>query len=146
MLPWFLAPRSPYPWCLRQAAVVSLLTGGDGYRVAAAGLGVAWQLLWSWVDTLAKEAKAALGALAGFALRHPELFAGGPLLPSTQDLDALGPRARSPAKREALCALGVSLVLAYALWQAGSNLKLAWGSPDPAEVLSFLAWLGRPPA
>jgi len=36
VLPWFLAPRSPYPWPLRQAAVVSFLGEDGGYRAAAA--------------------------------------------------------------------------------------------------------------
>lgn len=146
VLPSFLAPRSPYPWCVRQVTVVSLLAGEGGYRAAAGEIGVAWQLVWSWVDYLAKEAKAALAALAGFTLSHPELFPAGSLLPSARDLDALRPRARSPAKREALAALEASLALAYLLWRAGSTLGLPLGEPDPAEALSFLVSLGRAPA
>jgi len=146
VLPWFLAPRSPYPWCVRQAAVVCFLAGEGGYRASAAEIGVAWQLVWAWVNALARKAKALLMALARITLRHPELFAGGPLLPTARDLDTLGPRARSPSKRRSLAALGVSLVLAYLLWWAGSDLGLACGSPDPAEVCSFLAWLERTPA
>jgi len=49
VLPWFLAPRSPYPWLLRQAAVVSFLVEEGGYRAAAARYDLDWQLLWAWL-------------------------------------------------------------------------------------------------
>jgi len=141
VLPWFLAPRSPYPWPLRQAAMVSFLDEEGGYRAAAARFDLAWQLLWAWVEALANKAKAILAALAGLTLRYPGLADGSPLLPSARDLDALGARARSPAKRESLATIGVLLVTGYRLWGAGWALGLPWGRPDPAEALAFLARL-----
>lgn len=139
--PWFLAPRSPYPWPLRQAAMASFLGGEGGYRAAAARFGLAWQLLWAWVQALAEKAKAMLASLLGLALRYPGLVEDGPLLPVAGDLEPLRARARSPAKRESLAAIGALLAVGYRLWRAGSGLGLPWGEPDPAGVLGFLARL-----
>ena len=121
--------------------MVSFLGEEGGYRAAAARFDLAWQLLWAWVEALANKAKAILAALAGLTLRYPGLADGSPLLPSARDLDALGARARSPAKRESLATIGVLLVTGYRLWGAGWALGLPWGRPDPAEALAFLARL-----
>lgn len=141
VLPWFLAPRSPYPWVLRQAALVSFLGEEGGYRAAAARFDLDWQLLWAWAEVLADKAKAMLAALAGLGFRYPGQAEGGPVLPEARDLDACRPRARSPAKRESLAAVGALLVTAYLLWGAGRALGLPWGRPDPSEALAFLARL-----
>ncbi len=141
VLPWFLAPRSPHPWCLRQAAVVSFLDDAGGYRAAAARFGLAWQLLWAWVDALAAKAKAMLASLLGLALRYGGLVRGNLFLPSPRDLKVLEARARSPAKRECLTVITVLLVTGYRVWSAGSALDLPWGRPDPADILGFLARL-----
>jgi hypothetical protein len=139
--PWFLAPRSPYPWPLRQAAMVSFLGEEGGYRAAAARFELAWQLLWAWIEALARRAKALLAVLAGLALRYAGPTEGNPLLPSAHDLDGFGARARSPAKREALAVIGVLLVTGYRLWATGWVLELPWGRPEPAEILAFVARL-----
>ncbi len=141
VLPWFLAPRSPYPWCLKQAAVVAFLGDGGGYRAAAARFDLDWQLLWAWVDALAAKAKAMLAALLGLVLRYPGLVRGAPLLPPADDLKVLETRARSPGKREALAVTATLLVTAYRVWSAGMALGLPWGQPDPADILGFLARL-----
>jgi hypothetical protein len=60
VLPWFLVPRSPYPWSIRQAAIVSFLGEEGGYRAAGARFELAWQLLWAWIEALARKAKALL--------------------------------------------------------------------------------------
>jgi len=97
VLPWFLAPRSPYPRCLRQAAVVTFLSDDGGYRAATARFGLDWQLLWAWVDALAATAKAMLASLLGLVLRYPGLGGGTLLLPSASDLKVLETRVCSPA-------------------------------------------------
>jgi len=137
VLPRFLAPRSPYPWLLRQAAVVSFLDQEGGYRAAGERFGLDWQLLWSWVEALARAAKVLLASLLGSVLRH--VAGDSPLLPSTREAQGFGARARSPAKRESLAAIGPLLVTGYRLWQAGMDLGLPWGRPDPAGVLGFIA-------
>ncbi len=139
--PWFLAPRSPYPWSLRQAAMVSLLVDEGGYRAAGAWFGVAWQLLWAWVEALARKAKALLAALTGLALRYPGLVEDAPAGPTARDLQGCRARARSPAKGESLATIRVLLAMGYRLWRAGFTLGLGWGAPDPAEALAFLARL-----
>lgn len=146
ILPWFLAPRSPYPWPLRQAAIASFLGGEGGYRAVAAKYELAWQLLWAWVQALAEKAKVLLALLLGLALRYPGAVGDGPVLPAVGDPEALRARARSPAKRESLAAMGALLAVGYRLWQAGSALGLPWGQPDPAGVLGFLARLEPSPA
>jgi hypothetical protein len=88
VLPWFLAPRSLHPWCLRQAALVSFVAEEGGYRGAAARFSLAWQLVWAWVKALAEKAKAMLRALLGLALRYPGLVGGSLPLPSARDLEA----------------------------------------------------------
>jgi len=93
--------------------VVSFLGEDGGYRAAAARLGLDWQLLWAWVETLAEKAKAMLAALAGLGFHYLGRVEGGPFLPSARDLDALRARARSPAKREALAVIGALLVTGY---------------------------------
>ena len=137
VLPWFLAPRSPYPWLLRQAAMVSFLSEEGGYRAAAARFGVDWQLLWSWVEALVSKTKALLASLLGLALRYAGM--DGPLLPDTHDLEVLRSRARSPAKQESLAAIGPLLVMGYRLWRAGWALGLPWGRPDPSGIVGFIA-------
>lgn len=141
VLPWFLAPRSPHPWCLRQAAVVAFLGEDGGYRAAAARFGLDWQLLWVWVDALAAKAKALLASLLGLVLRYPGLVGGTLLLPPARDLKVLEARARNPAKRESLTVIAVLLVAGYRFWSVGSALDLPWGRPDPADILGFLARL-----
>ncbi len=141
VLPWFLAPGSPYPWPLRQAAMVSFLGEKGGYRAALARFGLDWQLLWVWVEALAEKAKAMLAALLGIILRYPGLAEGGPLLPPAGELHALRARARSPSKRECLAAIGALLATGYRLWRAGFALGLGWGRPDPTQILGFLARL-----
>jgi len=141
VLPWFLAPRSPYPWSIRQAAIVSFLGEEGGYRAAAARFELAWQLLWAWIEVLARKAKVLLAVLVGLALRYAGPAEDNPLLPSAHDLDGFGARARSPAKRESLAVIGVLLVTGYRLWEAGWVLGLPWGRPEPAEILAFLAQL-----
>jgi len=141
VLPWFLTPRSPYPWPLRQAAIVSFLGEEGGYRAAAARFELAWQLLWAWVEALAAKAKAMLAALLGLALFYVGPAEGAVLLPPTADLARLGPRARSPAKREGLAVIGALLVMGYLLWVTGWVLGLPWGRPEPSGVLALLARL-----
>lgn len=140
--PFFLASRSPYPWCLRQAAVVSFLGDGGGYRAIGAGFGLDWQLLWAWVDTLAGEAKAELAALTGLGLRYPGLFGPLPAGTAPRRLDSHRARVRSPAKQEALAAIPVLLAAGYGLWKAGFTLGVGWPRPDQDETLGFLAGLG----
>jgi hypothetical protein len=82
-----------------------------------------------------------LAVLAGLALRYAGPAEGAVLLPPTADLARLGPGARSPAKREALAVIGVLLVTGYRLWEAGWVLGLGWGTPEPTEILGFLACL-----
>jgi len=104
-------------------------------------MGLAWQLVWAWVEALALKAKPMLASVLGLALRYPGLVEGNPSLPSGRDLEAVRARARSPAKREALAALRILLTMGYRLWRAGSALGLPWGKPDAACVLGFLARL-----
>lgn len=138
MLPPFVGPRSPYPYCLRQAALLAYLAGGCGYRPAAADFLLAWQLLWQWVDRLAARAKELLAALTGLLLRYPPPAGGGSAAGTVEDAAAYQAKARSPAKREGLATIGGVLVQAHRLWQAGWVLGLPWGEPDPAHLLSVL--------
>lgn len=138
VLPPFLGPRSPYPYCLQQAAMVTYLAGERGYRPAAADFLLAWQLLWQWVDNLAARAKEFLAELTGLLLRYPPPDDSDPIPGIAKDAAAYRAKARSPAKRERLATIGGVLVQAHRLWRAGSALGLPWGEPDPAHLLAVL--------
>ncbi len=133
-----LGPRSPYPYCLRQAAIVTYLAEERGYRPVAADLLLAWQLLWQWVDRLAAQAKVLLAQLSGLLLHYPPPGGTGAAPDLAADVSAYRSKARSPAKQEGLAAIGAMLVQAHRLWKAGAALGLPWGEPDPAELLGFL--------
>ncbi len=139
--PSFLAARSPYPRALRQAAILSFLDGGGGYRSARERFSLDWQLLWGWLDALAGETEARLAMSTGFSLRYPGLV--GPVSPgpAPRVLDGLRARARSPAKQESLAVIPALLATGYRLWEAGFALGVGWPRPDPDEVLGFLAGL-----
>lgn len=136
VLPWFLAPRSPYPWCLRQAVIVAYLTRREGYRPLSAGFGLDWQVVWAWLDALARKAKELLAGLIGIARRYR--WEPAPVEPGPQDVDACRMKALSRWKREALAASKAVLLEAYRLWLAGRDLGLSWPEPDPHGILSFL--------
>ena len=70
VLPAFLPRRSPYPFCLRQAAIWPYLAGSISYRQIAAHLKVSWQLPWVWVDSLTRRAKETLALVQALLLRY----------------------------------------------------------------------------
>jgi len=144
--PWFLPPRSPYPWCVRQAAVLGYLVGRSGHRDVARRLGLDWQLLWLWLDALAREARELLLALIRVALRYPHGQAEPPLAPRPSDVAACRQKALTQRKRENLAALKAVLLEAYRLWVVASRIDSTWPEPDPHGVLDFLATLRRVPA
>lgn len=144
ILPEFLGPRSPYPWCVQQAAMVGYLAGTRGYRPVAAEFICAWQLLWQWVDALARKAKRLLAALSELLFDYQHSGSGPPgrgfLNGAAMELAHYWPKARTPAKRENLAAIGPLLETAAALWQKGFTLGVSsWGQPDPGNLLRFLA-------
>ena len=134
VLPGFLAPRSPHPWCVREAAVAAQLAGPEGYRRIAAGLALAWQLVWAWVEALARRARELLVQLLALVLRYPGPEGIGASLPGGWEVDALRARARSPAKRESLACLAGVFTQTHLLWRA-SGLRR---EPGPGELLGFV--------
>jgi len=140
VLPSWLSRHSVYPVCVRQAAVVNYLAGERGYRPVAVEFGLNWELLWQWVDRLARRARELLGQLTGLLLRYaPSELAvtawSGEVIRATEVYQV---KARDPARREQLAAIGPMLSLAQKLWQAGWALGLPWGEPDPAHLLGFV--------
>ena len=144
ILPEFLGPRSPYPWCVQQAAMVEYLAGTRGYRPVAAEFVCSWQLLWRWVDVLARKAKSLLAKLTELLFDYQHSGGGTPrrgfLDGAVLELAHYWPKARTPAKRENLAAIGPLFETANAFWQKGFSLGISsWGQPDPSNLLSFLA-------
>lgn len=131
VLPAFVSRRSPYPTCIRQAAIWDYLTGRSGYRTVAAGLNVAWELLWAWTDRLARRAKEALGLVEALLLRYE---------PSSAPAKAgdLRVHARSEEKQERLRAAVALFGQAFALWDAGYRRCRPWGRPSKTHLLSFV--------
>jgi len=97
-----------------------------------------WELVWQWVDQLARQAKALLVQLTGLLLRYePEVNAVTWSWELTTDT-GYRTKTRDPAKRESLAAIGPLLTCAHRLWQLGRAAGLGWGEPDPAELMGFL--------
>lgn len=134
VLPSFLRFRSPYPWCYRQAVLLGWLMEG-GYRKAAARFDMSWELLWQWVEELARIAKELVNSLLGLLLRYTEATVDLLILPQAREVEA---RARTPAKREGVGAIVPLMVAGYWLWQVGAGLGLPWGKPEPAEILALV--------
>jgi hypothetical protein len=115
---------------------VAYLTRREGYRPLSAGFGLDWQVVWAWLDALARKAKELLAGLIGIARRYR--WEPAPVEPGPQDVDACRMKALSRWKREALAASKAVLLEAYRLWLAGRDLGLSWPEPDPHGILSFL--------
>ena len=131
VLPAFLPRRSPYPFCLRQAAIWAYLTESIGYRWIAVRLEISWQLPWAWVDSLASRAKETL-ALVQAILLHYE--------PSAEPI-RLAPRqgrSRSVDKDERLAAAAALFVQAFKLWDTGYRQGRPWGRPSWTQLLAFV--------
>lgn len=124
--------------------MVEYLAGTRGYRLVAAEFVCAWQLLWQWVDALARRAKSLWAKLAELLCDYQHTGGDTPrrgfLDGAAFELDHYWPKARTLAKRENLAAIGPLLETAHALWQKGFSLGMpSWGEPDPSNLLSFLA-------
>ena len=131
VVPGFVSRRSPYPVCLRQAAIWTYLTGGSGYRSVAARFRVSWELLWAWVNGLACRAKETLVLVEALLLRYE---------PSAEPLRPVSParRARSVEKDERLAAGVVLFVQALRLWATGYRHGRPWGRPSRMHLLAFV--------
>ena len=127
-------PRLLCPVCVRTVAVAAQLAGPEGYRRVAAGLALAWQLVWAWVEALALGARELLVQLLALVLRYPGPEGIGASLPGGWEVDALRARARSPAKRESLACLAGVFTQTHLLWRA-SGLRR---EPGPGELLGFV--------
>lgn len=137
--PRFLPPRSPYPWVLRQEAILAYRQLGS-YRRAAAAFEINWQTLWRWADRLAQAAE----RLERFLLE--QLLACNVARATTlaQEAGRLSHARAGPGWRaQAIFRAPLLLELALALWQEGSRLGLGWGRPRASDAMRFLAACAR---
>lgn len=131
VLPGFMARRSAYPSCLKQAAIWAYLTGTTGYRRIAARFTVSWELLWAWVDHLTCRAKETLALVEALLLRYEP--SSEPVRPAPR-----AGRARSVEKNERLAAAVVLFVQALRLWDTGYRQGRPWGRPSRMHLLAFV--------
>ncbi|MDP2858611.1 MAG: hypothetical protein Q8P50_11625 [Bacillota bacterium] len=131
VLPSFMARRSAYPSCLKQAAILAYLTGTAGYRWAAARFRVSWELLWAWVDRLTYRAKETLAFVEALLLRYEP--SSEPIRPAPR-----AGRARSAEKDERLAAAVVLFAQALRLWDTGYRQGQTWGRPSRMHLLAFV--------
>lgn len=131
VLPTFMARRSPYPFCLRQAAIWAYLTESIGYRRIAACFNVSWQLLWAWADSLMCRAKETLALVEALLLRYEP--SSQPIRPAPR----YG-RSRSVEKDEHLAAAAALFIQALRLWDTGYRQGRPWGRPSWMHLLAFV--------
>lgn len=137
--PQFLPPRSPYPWILRQEAILTYCRLGS-YRRVAAAFEINWQTLWRWADRLPRAAE----KLERFLLE--QLLACNVARATTlaEKAGRLTPARAGPGSRaRAISRAPLLLELALALWQEGSRLGLGWGKPRASDAMRFLGACAR---
>ncbi|MEW6547226.1 MAG: hypothetical protein AB1446_09980 [Bacillota bacterium] len=137
--PRFLPPRSPYPWVLRQEAILAYRQLGS-YRRAAAAFEINWQTLWRWADRLARAAE----RLERFLLEQLLACNVARTAALAQEAGRLTPARAGPGWRtRAISRAPLLLELALSLWQEGSRLGLNWGEPQAEDAMRFLGVCAR---